>query len=221
MPEKADVKFPAFMCPEEVDEILFTEDDLKKRVLELGAEISKAYGQTEKPLVVICTLKGATPFFADLVRSLELDTVWEFMSFSSYGMGTTSSGAVQLVLDLKMDITGRDVLIVEDILDTGNTLKYMLKQLAAREPSSVKTAVLLHKHEMTIPGVEADFVGYKIPNKFVVGYGLDYAQKYRALPWIGVVAPWVYAKAKETGMDRADGAPVDLKEDAFSKASSK
>merc|ERR1712127_805951 len=103
-----------------------------------------------------------------------------------------------------MDIAGRDILIVEDILDTGNTLKYMYKQLHAREPQSVKTAVLLHKHEMTIPGVVADFVGYKIPNKFVVGYGLDYAQKYRGLPWIGVVAPWVYMKAKEPGDDKLD-----------------
>jgi hypoxanthine phosphoribosyltransferase len=204
MPSKSDVKFPEFMSPDEIDEVLFTKEMLAERVLEMGAEISKSYGKLAKPLVVICTLKGAATFFADLVRALECDHMWEFMSFSSYGAGTTSSGAVQMVLDLKMDIEGRDVLIVEDILDTGNTLKYMYKQLHAREPKSVKTAVLLHKHEMTIPGVEADFVGFKIPNKFVVGYGLDYAQKYRGLPWVGVVAPWVYLKAKETGDDKLD-----------------
>jgi len=123
----------------------------------------------------------------------------------------TCSGAVQLVLDLKMDVTGRHILIVEDILDTGNTLKYMLKQLAARDPASIKTAVLLHKHEMTIPGLEAEFVGFRIPNKFVVGYGLDYAQKYRGLPWIGAVAPWVYTKGRESGADRMNMNKVSLR----------
>ncbi|KAJ1486960.1 phosphoribosyltransferase-like protein, partial [Baffinella frigidus] len=99
----------------------------------------------DEPLVIVCTLKGATPFFADLARVLDCDQQWEFMSFSSYGNSAKSSGAVQLMLDLKTDIAGRDLLVVEDILDTGNTLKYMLKQLGAREPKSVKTAVLLHK----------------------------------------------------------------------------
>ncbi|EKX45126.1 hypothetical protein GUITHDRAFT_71648 [Guillardia theta CCMP2712] len=136
-----------------------------------------------------------------LLRSLHVDHIWEFMSFSSYGSGTTSSGAVQLVLDLKMDIKGRDVLVIEDILDTGNTLRYMLKQLNAREPRSIRTCVLLHKFEMTLPDITAEYIGWKIPNKFVVGYGLDYAQKYRGLPWIGVVAPWVYSKNKESKDD--------------------
>eukprot|EP00287_Rhodomonas_sp_CCMP768_P008228 CAMPEP_0196719182 /NCGR_PEP_ID=MMETSP1091-20130531/2240_1 /TAXON_ID=302021 /ORGANISM="Rhodomonas sp., Strain CCMP768" /LENGTH=212 /DNA_ID=CAMNT_0042060077 /DNA_START=63 /DNA_END=701 /DNA_ORIENTATION=- len=199
----ASVHYPAFMDPKEIESIMFTEEQIDKKVRELAAEISAAYKDIEQPLIVICTLKGAAPFFADLARRLEVDSVWEFMSFSSYGTGTTSSGAVQLVLDLKMDISGRDILVVEDILDTGNTLKYMLKQLAAREPKSVKTACFLHKHEVTCATVTCDFTGFQIPNKFVVGYGLDYAQKYRGLPWIGVVAKWVYTSG--TLDPRADG----------------
>lgn len=198
-----DVKYPAFMDPKEIETIMYTEEAIDAKVKEMAAEISKAYQNIEKPLIVICTLKGAAPFFADLTRRLDVDSVWEFMSFSSYGMGTTSSGAVQLVLDLKMDISGRDVLVVEDILDTGNTLKYMLKQLTAREPKSVKTACFLHKYEMTCSTVTCDFIGFQIPNKFVVGYGLDYAQKYRGLPFIGVLADWVYKSGKVD--ERADG----------------
>mmetsp|Transcript_18583 Transcript_18583/g.46882 ORF Transcript_18583/g.46882 Transcript_18583/m.46882 type:complete len:221 (+) Transcript_18583:78-740(+) len=189
-----DFEVPKFMVKEEIETLLYSPEDIKKRCKELGAEIDAAYGKLDKPLIIICTLKGAAVFFADLVRELHIDHVWEFMSFSSYGTGTTSSGAVQMVLDLKMDIGGRDVLVVEDILDTGNTLKYMIKQLYAREPKSVKTVVLLHKTEMTIPGISAEFIGWQIPNKFVVGYGLDFAQKYRGLPFIGVLAPWVYKK---------------------------
>jgi len=204
---KSMVRFPKFVDPKEMDSIMFTEQELADKVKAMGAEISAAYvGNLAEPLIVICTLKGATTYFADLVRALDVDQQWEFMSFSSYGSSVKSSGAVQLMLDLKTDISGRDILVVEDILDTGNTLKYMLKQLEAREPKSIKTAVLLHKYEMTIPGVTADFVGFQIPNKFVVGYGLDYAQKYRGLPFIGVVAPWVYQGGshdapKETSTD--------------------
>jgi hypoxanthine phosphoribosyltransferase len=109
----ASVRFPKFVEPSEISEVVYTEDQIRARVKELGAEISEAYKSIEKPLVLIGTLKGATPFFADLARELDIDCVWEFMSFSSYGMGATSSGAVQCVLDLKMDICGRDVLIVE------------------------------------------------------------------------------------------------------------
>jgi hypoxanthine phosphoribosyltransferase len=172
----ASVRFPKFVDQSEISEVVFTEDQIRQRVKELGVEISAAYKDIEKPLVLIGTLKGATPFFADLARELDVDTVWEFMSFSSYGMGTTS-GAVQCVLDLKMDIAGRDVLIVEvskstacpiekiihcffhsndreklslrlsvqDILDTGNTLQYMLKNLKSRDPNSVKTVCFTHK----------------------------------------------------------------------------
>eukprot|EP00960_Hanusia_phi_P078062 768777-Hanusia_phi.AAC.3 len=190
----------------------FTEEQIKARVKELG-EGERAYGTEnssslglpfDRNLETIYRLKATfdchlhveaihgCDLIDDLIRSLQVDHIWEFMSFSSYGSGTTSSGAVQLVLDLKMDIKGRDVLVIEDILDTGNTLRYMLKQLNAREPHSIKTCF-----EMTLPDITAEYIGWKIPNKFVVGYGLDYAQKYRGLPWIGVVAPWVYTKNKE------------------------
>ena len=123
------------------------------------------------------------------------------MSFSSYGTNvTTSTGAVRMVLDLKVDIAQRDVLIIEDILDTGHTLRYMLNMLAARSPNSIRTAVLLHKPERTISNLALipDFVGFTIPNKFVVGYGLDYNQKYRSLSWIGVLAPWVYSSSTDS-----------------------
>eukprot|EP00281_Chroomonas_sp_CCMP1168_P028904 CAMPEP_0206247828 /NCGR_PEP_ID=MMETSP0047_2-20121206/20027_1 /ASSEMBLY_ACC=CAM_ASM_000192 /TAXON_ID=195065 /ORGANISM="Chroomonas mesostigmatica_cf, Strain CCMP1168" /LENGTH=224 /DNA_ID=CAMNT_0053673397 /DNA_START=22 /DNA_END=696 /DNA_ORIENTATION=+ len=206
MSGRQDFEVPSFMEKREISEMLFSEDDIKAKVKEIGALINKEYKDKldGKPLIVIATLKGATVFFADLVRTLDVDHVWEFMSFSSYGMGSSSSGAVQMVLDLKMDIGGRDVLVVEDILDTGNTLKYMIKQLWAREPKSVKTVVLLHKTEMTIPGVSAEFIGWEIPNHFVVGYGLDFAQKYRGLPYIGVVAPWVYQNPTDEKL-KSDG----------------
>ncbi|KAL3766180.1 hypothetical protein ACHAW5_011373 [Stephanodiscus triporus] len=204
MPTKEDVEFPPSMNPDEIDEVLFTKEMIASRVRELGAEISESYrgddvggGGLRLPLVVICTLKGAAAFFADLVRSLSCDSQWEFMAFSSYGGGTTSTGAVQTVLDLRVDIAGRDVLVVEDILDTGHTLRYMINMLQARGPKSVRTAVLLHKAERTVAelGLTPEFVGFVIPNEFVVGYGLDYDQKYRSLPWIGVLAPWVYGDA--------------------------
>mmetsp|Transcript_39516 Transcript_39516/g.80937 ORF Transcript_39516/g.80937 Transcript_39516/m.80937 type:complete len:213 (+) Transcript_39516:88-726(+) len=199
----ATVRYPKFVDPKEIDEVMFTEEQIQAKVKELGAKISEHYKGLTEPLIIICTLKGAATFFADLCRHLDIDCLWEFMSFSSYGMGATSSGAVQLVLDLKMDIAGRDVLVVEDILDTGNTLKYMLKQLNAREPKSVKTVCFLHKTEMTTPGVSCDFTGFEIPSKFVVGYGLDYAQKYRGMSFIGVLAPWVYTSGKLD--ERMDG----------------
>jgi hypoxanthine phosphoribosyltransferase len=208
------------MNPNEIEEVLFTNDELANRVAEMGLEISNMYtnlkvnnnkssiNNTTKPLIVICTLKGAVPFFADLVRAITYDHEWEFMSFSSYGTNvTTSTGAVRMVLDLKVDIAQRDVLIIEDILDTGHTLRYMLNMLAARSPNSIRTAVLLHKAERTISDLDLvpDFVGFTIPNKFVVGYGLDYNQKYRSLSWIGVLAPWVYSSSSTDSTTTKDG----------------
>lgn len=207
--KKSIVTFPSSMNPNEIEEVLFTHDELANRVAELGLEISNMYANLKsqnnntnntKPLIVICTLKGAVPFFADLVRSITYDHEWEFMSFSSYTTNvTSSSGAVRMVLDLKVDIANRDILIIEDILDTGHTLRYMINMLAARSPNSIRTAVLLHKPDRTLPELQLvpDFVGFIIPNKFVVGYGLDYNQKYRSLSWIGVLAPWVYSSTDE------------------------
>jgi hypoxanthine phosphoribosyltransferase len=206
--KKSIVTFPSSINPNEIEEVLFTNDELANRVAEMGLEISNMYNDLKdnnnkntKPLIVICTLKGAVPFFADLVRTITYDHEWEFMSFSSYGTNvTTSTGAVRMVLDLKVDIAQRDVLIIEDILDTGHTLRYMLNMLAARSPNSIRTAVLLHKPERTISNLALipDFVGFTIPNKFVVGYGLDYNQKYRSLSWIGVLAPWVYSSSTDS-----------------------
>jgi hypoxanthine phosphoribosyltransferase len=212
--KKSIVTFPSSINPNEIEEVLFTNDELANRVAEMGLEISNMYNNIKvnnnnninntKPLIVICTLKGAVPFFADLVRSITYDHEWEFMSFSSYGTNvTTSTGAVRMVLDLKVDIAQRDVLIIEDILDTGHTLRYMYNMLAARSPNSIRTAVLLHKPERTLCELALipDFVGFIIPNKFVVGYGLDYNQKYRSLSWIGVLAPWVYSSSTDSTKD--------------------
>jgi hypoxanthine phosphoribosyltransferase len=208
--KKSIVTFPSSINPNEIEEVLFTNDELANRVAEMGLEISNMYNNLKdnnnnsnntKPLIVICTLKGAVPFFADLVRTITYDHEWEFMSFSSYGTNvTTSTGAVRMVLDLKVDIAQRDVLIIEDILDTGHTLRYMLNMLDARSPNSIRTAVLLHKPERTLCELALipDFVGFTIPNKFVVGYGLDYNQKYRSLSWIGVLAPWVYSSSTDS-----------------------
>jgi hypoxanthine phosphoribosyltransferase len=209
------VAFPKSMNPDEIDEVLFTQEVIARRVRELGAEISDFYDndyddderrRQRTPLVVVCTLKGAALFFADLVRSLTVEAEWEFAAFSSYGDGTASAGSVVTILDVRTDVSGRDLLIVEDILDSGHTLRHAIDLLSARGPRSVRTAVLLHKEERTVGGLglKPEFVGFNIPNKFVVGYGLDYAQRYRCLPWIGVLAPWVYDKDNDDAGDEDD-----------------
>jgi hypoxanthine phosphoribosyltransferase len=148
-----------------------------------------------RPLIVMCTLRGAVSFFADLVRNLSVDAEWEFVTASSYGDAATSCGSVNANLDdVRIDVTDRDILIIEDILDTGRTLRHLMDALSKRQPNTIRTAVLLHKPDRTLDemGLMPDHVGFVIPNKFVVGYGLDYAQRYRCLPWIGVLAKWVY-----------------------------
>jgi hypoxanthine phosphoribosyltransferase len=166
---------------------LISADAIAKRVAELGAQITADYASLVGEVVVIGVLKGSVIFMADLVRHIALPITLEFMGVSSYGNETTSSGVVQITLDLTKSIEGKHVILVEDIVDTGHTVHYLLANLATREPASIKLASLLHKPERQEREVQIDYLGFTIPNKFVVGYGLDVSQQYRNLPYIGYV----------------------------------
>ena len=159
---------------------------LAARIAELGREITAA-GCGEQPLVVVCVLKGSVLFFADLVRHIDLPTNLVFLGVSSYGGATESSGAVRLTHDLTLDIAGRDVLVVEDIVDTGLTMNYLLTTLSARQPASLRVCTLLHKPARKKIDTPLDWVGFTIDDVFVIGYGLDYDERYRNLPFIGVM----------------------------------
>ena len=162
-----------------------TEEEVEARVRELGAEISKDFNG--EPVCLICILKGSVFFTCELAKRITNPVEMEFMSVSSYGSGTTSSGVVRIVNDLGTSIEGKNVLVVEDIIDSGRTLSYLLEILAKRGPKSMRLCTLLDKPERRVRDVKVDYVGFNIPDEFVVGYGLDYAQKYRNLPYIGVV----------------------------------
>ena len=177
-------------CDNAIERVLFTEEELKQRVRELGARITADYAGKEP--VLISVLRGSYIFMADLTRSIDLPCTVDFMSVSSYGKGTTSSGQVQITKDLSDDIEGRDVIVVEDILDSGNTLFYLLQILQARKPVSIRLCTLLDKPDRRVKEITADYSGFTIPDAFVVGYGLDYAEKYRNLPYIGILKPEVY-----------------------------
>jgi len=173
--------------PENNHEMLFTSEKISQRVQELGAQISNDYRGRRLHLVGI--LKGAWIFLADLIRYIDIEVTVDFLGIASYGSATTSSGQVKITKDLDHSIEGLDVLAVEDILDTGLTFTYLQKMLTARKPKSLKLVALLDKAERRIKPVYADYVGFTIPDLFVVGYGLDYAQKYRQLPDIRVLHP--------------------------------
>lgn len=165
--------------------VLISQDAIAKRIAELGAEISKDYAGKE--ITVICVLKGSFIFVADLVRAIKVPLTCEFMSVSSYGNEKTSSGEVKMILDISKPLDGRHVIVVEDIVDSGLTLKFIRDLLAVRNPASIRTCTLLEKPEALKVDVKVDYSGFRIGNEFVVGYGLDYAQRYRELPYIGVV----------------------------------
>ncbi|NLD60738.1 MAG: hypoxanthine phosphoribosyltransferase [Clostridiales bacterium] len=172
--------------------ILLGEEEIQKRVRELGAELARDYVGLEPTLV--CILKGAVMFYADLCRAIPIQVNMDFMAVSSYGNRTKSSGEVEIRKDLSRPIDGRHVIIVEDIMDSGFTLSYLSRVLASRGAASVKICTLLDKPERRAPGitVKADYFGFTIGNEFVVGYGLDYAERYRNLPYIGVLRPEIY-----------------------------
>ena len=175
---------------QDVERILFTEEELAARVKELGAQITRDY--QGKNLVVASVLRGSYIFMADLTRSIDLPLSVDFMAVSSYGAGTVSSGQVEIKKDLSDSIEGKDLLIVEDILDSGNTLYYLMDVLRVRKPASIKICTLMDKPDRRVQPITAEYTGFTIPDAFVVGYGLDYDEKYRNLPYVGILKPSVY-----------------------------
>ncbi len=168
-----------------VGEVLIDEDRLQSRIRDLGAEISAHYEGRE--LLLVGVLKGAVFFMADLMRQIQVPCEIDFMAISSYGTGTDSSGVVRILKDLDINIEGRHVLVVEDIIDSGLTLSYLVRNLESRGPASVEVCALLTKPERREIDVDVRYVGFEIPNKFVIGYGLDFAERYRNLPFVGVL----------------------------------
>jgi hypoxanthine phosphoribosyltransferase len=167
--------------------VLIDEERLRSRVAELGEEVSADYAGRD--LLLIGVLKGAVFFMADLMRHLTVTCEVDFMAISSYGAATDSSGVVRILKDLDINIAGRDVLVVEDIIDSGLTLSYLMRNLEAREPASLEICALLTKPERREIDVPVRYVGFEIPNRFVIGYGLDFAERYRNLPYVGVLDP--------------------------------
>lgn len=168
-------------------QVLYTREQIAERVAAMGDEITRdLHGE---PLVMVGVLKGAAPFLSDLARAVHVDATFDFVAVSSYGRGHRSSGAVKLIKDLDESVEGKNVLIVEDILDTGLTLSYLRKIMLQHRPKSLRIAALLDKPSRRIEKIDADYVGFSIPNLFVIGYGMDYAERYRNLPDICVMSP--------------------------------
>ena len=176
----------------DIQEILLTEEMLKNKVAELGAQITRDYA--DKEIFAIGILRGAVVFMADLIRAIERPVQIDFMAVSSYGMQADSSGIVRILKDLDSSITGKHVLIIEDIIDSGQTLSYLIKNLSERKPASIQLCTLMNKPERRKVDLPVKYVGFEIPNEFVVGYGLDYAEKYRNLPYLGILKRSVYEK---------------------------
>ena len=174
----------------DIQEVLFSEEQLKNRVREIAQQITADY--QGKEIMLISVLRGSFVFMADLCRAIDLPCTLDFMAVSSYGKGTKSSGQVQITKDQSEDISDRHIIVVEDILDSGNTLSYLLKILENRHPASIRLCTLLDKPDRRVKPVEVHYSGFTIPDAFVVGYGLDYAEKYRNLPYIGILKPRVY-----------------------------
>lgn len=174
----------------DVESVLLSEEKLAKRIAEIGAEITADYAGKE--ILMIGVLRGAVIFMADLARSIKVPVAIDFMAVSSYGLGTTSSGVVRILKDLDENVEGKHILVVEDIIDSGLTLNYLLDNLKSRKPASIKLCTLLNKPERRKVDVKIDYNGFDVPDYFVVGYGLDYAEKYRNLPFIGILKPEIY-----------------------------
>jgi len=178
------------MYGKEIDRVLISKEQIAKRVKELGEQITKDYAG--ESLTIVCTLRGAVLFFADLIREIKCDMVVDFIACSSYGNGTSTSGEVIVTKDLSSPVEGKNILIIEDIIDSGVTLNYLVKLLKARNPKSVKICSVLNKASRRTSQIQGDYIGFEIEDEFVVGYGLDYAQKFRNLPDICVLSRDVY-----------------------------
>lgn len=178
----------------DIQEVLFTQEDLARRVGEIGAAITRDYASAVGDgIVLVSVLRGAAIFMADLARAIELPIEMDYMAISSYGNGAKSSGVVRILKDLTSEIEGRHVIVAEDILDSGLTLKYLLKNLSSRNPASIAVATLLRKKTEAQADIDCRYVGFECPDEFIVGYGLDYAERYRNLPYIGILKPELYS----------------------------
>ncbi len=183
------------MLRKDIEKILITEEELDKTVSRLADEINRDYGRPDRKLVLLCILKGSIIFMGDLMKKLSIPVEIDCMRVSSYGAGTTSGGHVKIILDVdRPDIASCDFLIIEDIIDSGNTLSYLTGYLKHKGAKSVKTCTLLDKPSRRVVDYVPDYVGLEIPDEFVVGYGLDYAERYRTLPYVGILKPEVYMK---------------------------
>lgn len=193
MHDHKDFNVPANRYGDDVEAILIPEDALQARIQELADEVSQRYRNAEDKLILVCVLKGAVFFLTDFARKISIPTELEFMAVSSYGNSTSSSGVVRILKDLDRDIQDRDVVIVEDIIDSGLTLSWLIRNLKGRHPRSLEVVTLLRKPEVVTADIELFDVGFDIPNEFVIGYGLDYAESYRDLPYVGTLHPDVYS----------------------------
>ncbi|MGM0214671.1 hypoxanthine phosphoribosyltransferase [Enterococcus sp. AZ109] len=178
------------MQGKDIERVLIDRAEIQQRCVELGKELTEDYA--DKNPLVVGILKGAVPFMADIVREIDTYLELDFMDVSSYGNQTVSSGEVKIIKDLDTNVEGRDLLIVEDIIDSGRTLHYLVELFKYRKAKSVKIVTLLDKPEGRVVDIEADYIGFNVPNEFVVGYGLDFAETYRNLPYVGILKPEVY-----------------------------
>lgn len=177
---------------QDIESVLFSEEQIAEKVAELGRQISEDYAG--KNPIIISVLKGSFMFMADLVRAITIPCTVDFMSVSSYGSGTSSSGEVKIVKDFDETLEGRHIIVVEDILDSGRTLSYLMQNMKARGAASIALCTFLDKPERRVVPVEVSYKGFTVPDSFIVGYGLDYDQKYRNLPFVGVLKPSVYGE---------------------------
>ncbi|GAB3648411.1 hypoxanthine phosphoribosyltransferase [Glycomyces tarimensis] len=197
MPSKAAeaaVFDPDSWYAEEIERTIITEDEIHSKVAELADQVSKDFADTDE-LLLVGVFKGAIMFMADFARALSVPVKMEFMALSSYGNSTSSSGTVRILKDIDSDVTGKHIVVVEDIIDSGLTLSWLLKYLKGLNPASVSVVAMLRKPGMQRADIPVSYLGFDIPNEFVVGYGLDYAERYRELPFIGVLKPAVYQKS--------------------------
>ncbi len=177
---------------QDIEEVLISKEEIEQRVKEMGVEISRMYSGQE--LLLVCILKGGVMFLADLARSISIPCQLDFMAVSSYGAATETSGIVRILKDLDKSIQGKHVLLVEDVVDTGLTLQYLVNNLKERKPASLRICSLLNKIANRQVSIPVDLIGFEIPDKFVVGYGLDYAGHYRHLPFVAVLKPEIYTR---------------------------
>ena len=181
------------MMHDDIERVLFTQEELREKVAAMGKKISEDYQNASEDVFCVGILKGAVVFYTDLVRSISLPVQFDFMIASSYGNQTSTSGSVKLLKDLDYDVEGKHLIIIEDIIDSGTTMQYLMRILRERRPKSIKLCALLSKPSRRIADVHIDYLGAEVPDEFLVGYGLDYAGTYRNLPYIGILKPAVYA----------------------------